>query len=278
MSIKYKDFSADLEPDFQNASLHGMHRNPHTLRVFYDDSWKKKLRPALVFFSGGNGLNVQTELSPRVQYAIQLGYVFIDTMVCPENFPFRRNINFPSIEIFGSAFEVPSYLKTIYQTICFDSDIQPFFCSTCKISLLGHSRGAVALLNYANLRSQGSKQFQTPFDHLIHSIILHSPMGSGYKGYPAPDRILRSAAHQLEYVNIPITYVVAAGDVTHTSRPLMIYLYNMYIKSNPNISFKVIGDDRYTHNFVTETKNQLFKDFIDLGHKSFRKKANKDKK
>jgi hypothetical protein len=272
MSIKCKEFSVPLEPDFQNAALHGMHRHPNTIRVFYDDTWKKKLRNGLVFFSGGNGLNIQTELSPRVKYAIELGYVFIDTMVYLENFPFRRNINFPSIEMLGAAFEIPAYLKVIYQTVCFDPDIQPYFCSRSKVALLGHSRGAGALLSYANLISQGSKQLQTPFDHLIQTMILHSPMGSGHGGYPAPDRTLRAAAHQLENLNIPITYVVAAGDLTHTSRPMMVYLYNMYIKNNPYILFKVIGDDRYTHNFVTDTKNQLFKSFLDLGKQSFKKK------
>lgn len=271
MTIKYKDFSVPLEPDFKDAGLHGTCRYPNTLRVFYKDTWRKKIRHALVFFSGGSGLNPQTELSPRVQYALELGHVFIDTMVYTENFQFRRNINFPCVEAMGPSFEIPAYLKVIYQTICFDSELKNFFCIKSQLTLLGHSRGAGALLSYASLVGQGSPQLKTPFDEKVHSIIVHSPMGSGYNGYPAPDRILRAVSHQLQHLNFPITYVVGGGDLTHTSRPLMIYLYNMYIRKNPKIRFKVIGDDRYTHNFVTETKNQFFRAFLDLGHKSLKK-------
>lgn len=268
MAIRYREFNVPLHPDWENANSPLHRKKPMKIRVFYDDTWaSNNNRKILMFFSGGSGINLQTETSTRVVHAVTAGYLYIDTISVDENFYGSRNVNFPNINFVGTAFDVPAYLNFVYTTLLQDATINKYYGVNTPIVMLGHSRGAGALIQWANMVSNGSTQMDTPYRTRVKGIVVNSPSGSGEGGHPATDRAIRNLVADVENNKFPnFLYTVGAGDTTHTTKAFMMYVQALgFPRRKETMEFRVVGDNNHGHGYPTDTAYGGYQMFLNLG-------------
>lgn len=257
--IVFKDIEAPMDSVFASAAILNNPKQNITLRVFYDDSWLDEKKDCIVFFSGGTGLNIQTETSVRPMYGVNSGFVYIDVMTVPSNFDVSRNFNFPNTYITGTSVDVLMTTRVL-NTIHSDLDLGKYLKQDSKYALLGHSRGGVAIQEY--LQNTATKGVQPPLN--IKSYTINSPSSSGEGGYTAPDRMFRMVNQNYNQNKIKLRYTVGEGDTTHTARSVMERTYRYGMSQLSNIDFVIVGDSRFTHDYPTTVDDNIYRSFIDF--------------
>lgn len=237
--------------------------NVLTSDVFYNDTWvtTDAIKGVVMFFAGGSGDSQNDDTtSLRPVTAINAGFLYINCKSMPTSpTNIGRQNQFPVHDFYSTDMECQAHLNLLRDTILADLNKVIKISTNVKVVLCGTSRGAGVIgswseltrKNYANNKSR------------VVAILANAPAGSLDGGkYRDGYYQIRSFYHMFEKANHPILGTVGANDITNMTRPAVER--SLTRVSNPNFSFKVVGDSTYPHTWTYMYPAQFIGMAIDL--------------
>ena len=249
MSIVSKDFDIPITGWYAESAPKTLSRKPITLRVFFDDSWTGT-KDIVVILSGGSGLNPMNTDDGKVVGAINRNHVLIDVMANPKNYPFVANIHFPNQTVVSRCMELPLAIDAIYEKLTLDPSVSSLITTDSNLKVGGHSRGAGLLCEHLSLIHTNNPELLGKYQSKIVRYVVNSPTGNNSDGHYSALKSLQELSGFCQFAGQDFILVVGAGDTTHTTRAMMTRIYYGDIVKNPNIDFRVIGDDTYGHSWA----------------------------
>lgn len=221
--------------------------NHPELNIFWDDEWKGKARGIIMFFAGGTGRGQIDDVSgDRPVTACRQGYIYVNCLAPKRVYTdIVRNNQWPVHNYYVLPVEVEGHLWTLFTNSTVSAQLSEWWGSDTPVVLCGTSRGGGTILQWSEL-SRGT--YKT-YAHRVVAMLVNAPAGSLDNGkYRDGYSVIRAHYKGLQCANHRILLTVGANDVSNMDRPTLERALSSL--DNPNVSFRVIGDETYPHTWT----------------------------